>query len=222
MRRALFTAGLCTLAAAWLGPLPALAQHAFFAHMTMHMLVVAVAAPLLAAGLASSRFDPVPDYPRLFAPVPASLLELIVVWAWHAPALHHAARHTAWGVWIEQASFLLAGLFIWLSVFGGHPARQGDRIGAGIAALLLTSMHMTLLGALLALTPRPLYLHTSGFKHLDALADQQLGGAIMIVVGGLSYLTGGLWLTARLLQGPTVSRGPRAGASPAAMLPHEG
>ncbi|MDQ3585340.1 MAG: cytochrome c oxidase assembly protein, partial [Acidobacteriota bacterium] len=82
MRRVLLVLGLLTLAAAWLGPLPQLARHAFFAHMTMHMGVVAVAAPLIALGVAGGQFDPVRHAPVLFAPVPASVLELVVVWAW--------------------------------------------------------------------------------------------------------------------------------------------
>lgn len=201
MRRVLLTFGLITLAAVWLGPLPQLARHAFFAHMTMHMGVVAVAAPLLALGLAGGRFDPVCRLPRLFAPIPASVLELIVVWAWHAPALHHLARHSTAGLVAEQGTFLLAGLLVWLSAFGGTAGRRAGRTAAGIVGLLLTSMHMTLLGALLALTPRPLYGHVHGAAGLTALEDQHLGGAIMLLVGGISYLLGGLWLTVGLLRG---------------------
>jgi putative membrane protein len=67
-------------------------------------------------------------------------------------------------------------------------------------ALLLTSMHMTLLGALLALTPRPLYVHAAGLSSLTAIQDQHLGGAIMLLIGGLSYLAGGLWLIVGLLR----------------------
>jgi putative membrane protein len=70
--------------------------------------------------------------------------------------------------------------------------------------LLLTSMHMTLLGALLALSPRPLYPHLHGAAGLTPLADQQLGGAIMLLVGGVSYLLGGLALTVGLLRGRPV------------------
>jgi putative membrane protein len=202
MRRALLIGGLLTLAAAWLGPLPQLAPRAFAAHMTMHMGVVAVAAPLLAMGVAGGRLDPVRKAPRLFAPIPASVLELVVVWAWHAPALHHAARHGAVGLAAEQGMFLLAGLFVWLSAFGGAARRGGNRTAAGVVGLLLTSMHMTLLGALLALTPRPLYHHVEGFIGLTPLDDQHLGGAIMLLVGGIAYLTGGLWLTVGLLRGP--------------------
>ncbi len=204
MRRLLFVMGLLTLGALWLGPLPQLAQTAFFAHMTIHMGVVALAAPLLALGLAESRFDPVRKAPKFFAPIPASIFELVVVWAWHAPWLHYAARHHMSGLILEQSTFLLSGLFVWLSAFGGASSRGGKRTAAGVAGLLLTSMHMTLLGALLALSPRPLYSHAVGFSGLTPLEDQHLGGAIMLVVGGVSYLTGGLWLTVWLLRGLTL------------------
>ena len=174
--------GALALAALWLGPLPALAERSFAAHMALHMGVVAVAAPLLALPLAGRPL------PAFFAPVPLSALEAVVVWVWHAPALHHAARHGILALAAEQGSFLASGLLVWLaSVARG-------RAGAGAAALLLTSMHMTLLGALFALAPRPLY----GPHGLD---DQHLGGVLMLLIGGVSYLAGGLWLTARLLRG---------------------
>ena len=202
MRRGLTACGLLVLAAVWLGPLPQLARQAFFAHMLMHMAVVAVAAPVLALGLAGQRFDPAVKAPRLFAPVQASVVELVVVWAWHAPALHHAARHNTAMLILEQGMFFIAGIFVWLSAFGGDALNRRSRSAAGVLALLLTAMHMTLLGALLALTPRPLYAHMEGFRGLAALDDQHLGGAIMLLIGGVSYLLGGLWLTARLLRGP--------------------
>jgi putative membrane protein len=169
--------------------------------MTMHMAVVAVAAPLITLGLAGGKFDPVPRAPLLFSAIPASVVELVVVWSWHTPALHHAARHVTWLTVLEQGMFLTSGLLVWLSAFGGQPQERAKRGGSGVMALLLTSMHMTLLGALLALPPRPLYTHphhTPG--GLDALDDQHLGGAIMLLVGGVVYLAGGLWLTWQLLQ----------------------
>lgn len=184
--------GAAALAALWLGPLPRLAAESFTAHMTLHMGVVAVAAPLLALGLAGGSFDPVRRAPEFFPPVPLSLVELAVVWAFHAPALHHAARHGAAGFAAEQGAFLVSGLLVWLSAFGGDPARSRARAGAGVAALLLTSTHMTLLGALLALAPRALYAH--------ALEDQQFGGAVMLAVGGAAYLWGGLKLMSRLVR----------------------
>ena len=220
MRATLWWLGCLALIAAWCGPLPQMAGSSFSAHMTLHMAIVAVAAPLLSLGIAGSRYDPVGYLPALFAPVPASVIELIIVWTWHAPALHHAARHTVGGFIIEQSAFLLAGLWVWLSAFGGRESKSAlsigsaphvrgsraptdeivQRRGAGVLGLLLTSMHMTFLGALLALSPRLLFSHSHSHIGLSPLADQHLGGAIMLVVGGIAYLLGGLWLTADVIR----------------------
>jgi putative membrane protein len=203
-------AGLLVLAAAWIGPLPDLTPASFSAHMTLHLAVVAIAAPLIARGLAASRLDPIRVAPRLFAPIPASVAEFVVVWAWHMPLLHHAARYQSGALVAEQVTFLLAGLWLWLSALGGEAHARPARSASAVVALLLTSMHMTLLGALLALAPRPLYVdaHATGamtrwpfgpaeFTQLD---DQHLGGAIMLLVGGAVYLAGGLWLMAGLMR----------------------
>lgn len=211
--RSLTILGLLALCAAWLGPVPQLAAHTFSAHMAMHMLNVAIAAPLLSLGIAGTRFDPVDRFPNAFAAIPASVAELIIVWGWHAPLPHHWARHSAVGIVAEQSSFLLAGIWVWLSAFGGRElttstdvaVQHRGRRGTGIVGLLLTSMHMTLLGALLGLAPRPLYAHHQGYGALTALGDQHLGGAIMLVVGGISYLAGGLWLTVAILRESSLS-----------------
>ncbi|MEZ4240920.1 MAG: cytochrome c oxidase assembly protein [Myxococcota bacterium] len=180
-------AGLAVLAAAW-SPAPAALLPPFTAHMVAHMAVVALAAPLLALAL-----------PRALGariqPIPASMLEGVAVWAWHAPALHHAARHGA-GPWaLEQGTFLAGGLLLWTSALGAGRARA---LG-GVAALWLTSMHMTLLGALLALTPRLLYGAHGDAGALTALQDQHLGGAAMLLLGGAGYGAGALWRAAGAL-----------------------
>lgn len=168
--------------------------------------MVAVAAPLLAIGLAGSAADPVLRAPGLFSPLLASVLEFGVVWAWHAPVLHHAARDVVAMRVLEQGGFLVVGLLVWLAAFGGGPLQSRERTAAGIGGLLLTSMHMTLLGVLLAGATRPLYSHDNS-QHtatmpmgMSALQDQHLGGVLMLAVGGLAYLSGALLLLARLLR----------------------
>ena len=209
IRRALFVAGAAVLAGLWLGPPAAMSAHSFAAHMTVHISVVAIAAPLLALGIAGTRFDPVAVVPNAFAPIVASMLEFLVVSAWHAPGLHHAARTNGAVFAVEQSTFLVSGLVLWLSAVAGRSDARGWRAGAGAAALLFTSMHMTLLGALFALTPRPLYAHgPTGAFGMNALDDQHLGGAIMLLVGGASYLAGGLWLTGRTLVSERMSAAP--------------
>src|SRR5690606_22870418 len=105
-----------------------------------HMTVVALAAPLLAFGLAGSAADPVPRAPWLFSPMRATVVEFLVVWAWHAPSLHHAAR-AAWPMrMLEQGSFLAVGLLLWLAACGGGAQASRERAAAGIGGLLMTSM----------------------------------------------------------------------------------
>ena len=203
MRSLMLAAGCLVLAAVWLLPLRDLMPGPFSTHMTIHMSVVAVAAPLIAAGMAGRAFDPVRAWPALFPAIAISVIELCVVWVWHAPALHHAARHSAAVQVMEQASFLATGLWLWLAALGGTAAQRATRGAIGIVALLLTSMHMTLLGALLALPTRPLYAGAGSLGSMtdvSTLRDQHLGGAIMLAVGGISYLAGGLWLAAGLLR----------------------
>lgn len=197
----LLLAGITLLAVTWFGPLPALALQSFGAHMLMHVSVIAIAAPFIALAIAGSARDPVRHCPLAFSPIAASVIELVVVWAWHAPLLHHAARQSAALFTLEQASFLLAGMLVWMAAFGGSPAQQRQRAVASVGGLLFTSMHMTLLGVLLALADRVLYAHGAGMlAGLTALEEQQLGGVIMLFAGGASYLAGALLRVAGLLQ----------------------
>ena len=200
IRSVSFVLAVLTVMFVWFGPLPSIARHSFAAHMSMHIAVVAVIAPLIVLAIAGTRLDLVRRMPRLLAPIPISLTELVVVWAWHVPALHQAARQEPVAFFLEQATFLCAGTLLWLSALGGDREQRHVRAGAGVVALLFTSMHMTLLGALFALSGRPLFRHTDASNSAAAVADQQLGGVIMLLVGGAAYLAGGLWLTAVALR----------------------
>lgn len=197
MRRPAFMAGMLALAVAW--TLPFATETSFTAHMMTHMGVVAIAAPLLGLAVAGSRFDPSDRFPLLFSPVLASLLDLVVVWMWHVPALRSMADTAVVPAIAEQASFLAAGLILWIACLGG---REGERNGAGAFGLLLTSVHMTLLGALLSLAPRSLYGEgtvTCFGIEISTATDQQIGGVIMLLLGAAVYLAGGVALLARLL-----------------------
>jgi putative membrane protein len=197
MRRAALITGLVLLVALWAGPLRGASSHSFAVHMALHMGIVAIAAPLLGYGIARA-FDPASRHPLLFSPLFAAMLEFVVVWSWHMPALHQAARASAMLFATEQASFLIAGLLVWTACLGDR--RDRGRSLMGTLALLLTSMHMTLLGALIAFASRPLYSHAGHIGDAAAqVADQQLGGVIMLLVGGAAYLAGGMVLMARVV-----------------------
>ena len=163
-------------------------------HMLGHMLAVAVAAPLLAWRGDAGADRGADGGTGQVTPLLIAALELVVVWSWHLPGARDLADRMIAVALVEQAMFLGVGYALWRAAFA--------RPASGVAALLLTSMHMTLLGVLVGLAPRPLYaamtMHPA--PGLDALADQQLGGVVMLVVGGASYCLGGLWMLGGLLR----------------------
>lgn len=192
MRRASLLLGLALLPVGWVA---AAGGFGMTGHMTGHMLAVAVAAPLLAWGLGGTRLDPAARRPGLVTPLAMSVVELAVVWGWHLPPARALAEASAAALVAEQAMFLAAGFLLWAAVLGAGAERRA----AGVGALLLTSMHMTLLGALIGLAPRPLY---PAMAHgADPLGDQQLGGVVMLLVGAGSYLIGGLAMLGTILAG---------------------
>lgn len=203
LKRTALVAGLAVLAVAW--AMLILGNKASFSiHMMVHMAVVAIAAPLLAAGITGTRFDLV-AHSRFLTPLTASMIEMVIVWGWHSPAAREAAEGSNLMRMAEQASFLMAGLILWLSCLGGTTFERDTRRLAGTMGLLFTSMHMTLLGALLALSPRPLYgageVTCFGIS-LSAGQDQQIGAVVMLLVGAAVYLAGGVALLGRTLVAP--------------------
>ena len=168
----------------------------FTLHMAWHMTLVAVIAPFVAWKIGRTPLDPTPVRvaPAFFSPLIACLVEFLVVWGWHIPALHDAARHNLAMFVAEQASFSLAAMWLWLSILGGREAGRRERAGSGVIALVLTFAHMTMLGALIALAPRVLYAH-----HATTLADQQLGGAVMVLAGAVAYPLAALWIARSLV-----------------------
>jgi len=178
--------------------------------MIVHMTVVSIAAPLIALGMAGTSFDPASRWPSVLAPLPMSLVEMLIVWGWHSPAARAFASSSTAGLLLEQCMFLAGGLLLWSACLGTLHAASMARRAGGVIALLLTTMHMTLLGVLIALAPRPLF-GTAGFQWFGIavapLADQELGGVVMLLIGAGSYLLGGLALMSRLLWSSQVGVG---------------
>ncbi len=187
----------CTImAAAWLGPLPALALEQFAAQAALHVTLVSIAAPLLALSMAGSRFDPVGWWPRGLSPLGLSLIQAGVVWAWHTPMAQGVVRAEPGLFWMEQATVFLASALLWVSVLGGDKTTRYERVGAGIIALLMTSVHMTLLGCLSMITSSP-YV---GAEAVSSLADQKLGAMLILAGAAVVYSVAGALLLAGLLR----------------------
>ncbi|HEY0879017.1 MAG TPA: cytochrome c oxidase assembly protein [Zeimonas sp.] len=216
---AAFAAGWITVAGALASPIDPLGGHLFSVHMLQHELLMLVAAPLLvvARPLAAwtwalpARSRPVVGgalrarlwrlcWRTLRSPPGAWLLHAAALWGWHAPALFSLALRDPFVHSLQHASFLGTALLFWWAVLG---SKARARTGVALLALFTTMVHMTVLGALITLSPRPwysAYATTSAALGVDALADQQLGGLLMWIPGGLAYLAIGLWLASRWLR----------------------
>lgn len=210
-----FVAGWVTLGLSILSPLDALGGELFWAHMLQHEVMMLVAAPLLVLGkpLAGLVWGlPAAWRPGaarlarglglqsamryLTRPLTAWLLHVVVLWGWHAPMLFVAAVERQWVHDLQHASFLLSALLFWWAVFQGC---VHGRQGMAVFYLFTTAVHTSVLGALLTFSTRlwyPVYAQTAPAWGLTALEDQQLGGLIMWVPGGVVFLVAALALLA--------------------------
>lgn len=207
--------GIALLAAA-LVALEAWAERAFSAHMLQHMVLIALAPPLLLLGrpgavwlgslprhwqataTAPLRWRPLAGFWRLGISLPAAaLLHGAVLWAWHIPAAFELALRVEAVHWLEHLTLLAAGLLFWHALL----RTRGVALGWGVMWMLVTVIHSGMLGALITLAPRPLYvIYVVQGDVSRALADQQLAGLIMWVPMGTVYLVAALAFAARGLR----------------------
>lgn len=200
----LASAGLVPLlaaATAWFvigGP-----EAGFSGHMAVHVINIAVAAPLLAGSLAQPFARWSRTHPWLSAALLASFLEFAVLWTWHTPQLHILARNSAAAFVLEQSMFLLVSFVLWGAAFAALTANDRRAMGVSVIALLFTSMHMTLLGALIVFAPQDLYAGKGpaaiNICGLTGREDQTVGATMMLIAGATIYLIGGLRLVAAII-----------------------
>lgn len=183
---------LCGLAV--LGPLDDWAKTSSAAHMTQHMLLMVVIAPLwvlsrpLAQIIAGSGrlwawlWRPMLTLTRY--PLTAAYIHGAIIWFWHMPYFYMVAVENVWWHALEHVCFLITAGIFWWAVLKG--SRQNTPWA--LLALLFTLMHTGFLGALLTFASTPLY------GEARSLGDQQLAGLIMWVVGGVPYLAAAAWV----------------------------
>lgn len=232
---ACFLAGMAMLLVALASPLERMAGALLTAHMLQHVILIAVAAPLIVIGRPEVVFAfALPRGARrgvalnsgmrglakalqpLVRPLPAALTHGAAIWIWHAPGLFQAALANSLLHDLEHASFFFTGLAFWYATL--LSVRSPTALMAGIVGIVLTLIHGGLMGALITLTPTVLYPAYEGSTAafgLTPIQDQQLAGLIMWVPAGAIYLIAGLYLAARLLDlTEKRSRTPRPLAGP--------
>jgi putative membrane protein len=215
-----FGLGWATLAVALASPLDSAGSFSFAAHMVQHEFLMIVSAPLLVLGRPLGvwvwafppawrrRFGAATHHGAVSAawgaltrPLNAWLLHFAALWMWHVPATFQAGLADNGIHALQHASFLFSALLFWWAVLRRHGVKHSR--GASIVYLFTTMMHTGALGALFTMSETVWYPFYGGKAQafgLSALEDQQLGGLIMWIPGGLAYVAAGLVLCGRWLE----------------------
>ncbi len=235
-RTAAFVAGLAAIMLAVNSPIDELADRLFWVHMVQHVLLIAVAPPLLALARPWTRmWRGVPvEYrraatreivrnPRL-APLRRAaafaggalaswLIFNLNFLAWHLPVLYDAALRSPPLHALEHLAFFATALLFWTRVVPSPPWRSPLGEPAKLVYLGSTLVVGWVLAIVLALATSPLYsayaAEASRPGQISAFTDQQLAAGVMWVPGSISYTIAIVLIAYRGLE-PRESPGRRA------------
>jgi cytochrome c oxidase assembly factor CtaG len=205
VRQSSYIAGLATIFVALASPLHDLAEQSLFsAHMVQHLLLTLVAPPLLLFGLPSASLQAALRHARarsvmtrLGNPVVGLLASTATLAVWHVPALYDlaVAQHNVHI--FEHLTLMATASLFWWPIAAPLPPEFRLHDIAAMAYLFVGSLPGAALGALLTFAPDVLYRSYIGpdpsglrtWLGMNPLTDQQLGGLLMWIPGGLIYWT---------------------------------
>jgi cytochrome c oxidase assembly factor CtaG len=222
-RPAAFLSGLVVLGLALMSPIDTLSGELFFMHMIQHLLIVAVAAPLLwladpfpffmwglPAGLRKevgrllSRDSALRHALRILTNPGLVLLAFIsVLLMWHDPQLYGAAQGNSIVHDVEHISYFVTSMAYWWLIIGAAP-RIRPRLSRGMRVGMLLAMVpvVDLTGIVIALSTKPIYPYYVNRPRLwgySVMEDQMLSGIIMWIPGSMMYILGALLLIYKML-----------------------
>ena len=192
LNRVAALAGMLIALAMLLPPVSTLAAQLFSVHMARHLLLVAVAAPLLVLGGVEWRLRPATAW-CLFVGV-------FLFWHWPA-AFRFSAVHGL--TVLELGSLLAVATIFWSVALGSGPLPDGGRILFVMTAAVATDLP----GVVMLFAPRAFCILPGAdptLFHLTALQDQQLAGLLMWVPANLAFFGIATFLFARWMREPTM------------------
>ena len=148
-------------------PLIALPLGPHAVHMASHILLMNTLAPVLASTIIASFGDRAPGFASARVLIAATVLQLALLWTWHAPNFWGPVLREPLVHVLMQASLLAASLTFWLAIL----SEKGVVRWRGVVALLATGKFSCLLGVLLLFAPRLLYADAHvGHGHVVPMA----------------------------------------------------
>jgi cytochrome c oxidase assembly factor CtaG len=172
--------------------------------MAQHLLLMTIAPPLIWLGLpAQVLAPPIARWPFVWKPgkvvshpVFCWLAATTALVGWHTPAGFRFGMQSNSRHFIEQVSFLAAGLLFWL------PVIQPPRRWSMLLYLFLATLPCDVLSGLLVFSDRvayPMYLCTPRQAGLSPLEDQQCAAALMWTCVTVVFLAAGTILSMQIL-----------------------
>lgn len=193
-----FGLALALLAFAYLGPFETLAHTFFWAHMSQHVIVMMIAAPLLVLanpvaltvlateGRARAAVIRVlRSRAGLFAVNPVftwALFVTVLIGSHLTPVMEWVLNDHDAMAFVERPLYLIAALLFYHPLVGNDMCARRPAPGRRVLSLGLMMVPETMLGAVIFLAPvtlYPTYVAAAQAVGGDALFDQQLAGALM-------------------------------------------
>jgi putative membrane protein len=199
-RKVAFYAGVLVTLLALASPLDTVADsYLFTAHMLQHLLLTLGVAPLLLAGTPGWLLRELLRATRLTAFVRWAHHPLVAFFGFnlvfalaHVPAVYELTLASEPLHAIEHVVFVATAMLMWMPVLSPVPDISEPYPALGqVLYLFLQTVPASLVGALLSATSSayyPTYVLAPRISALGPLEDQQLGGLLMWVGGGLYFL----------------------------------
>jgi putative membrane protein len=202
-RNLCFVSGVAVIVLTVFPPLSTLAWQLFSAHMAQHLLLIAVAAPLLVIGGADARLQRYAAMNVLTGPTMAWCAFVGIFLFWHWPAAFRWAAQTMPGELLELGTILSAAFLFWdvaLSCTNSANLSYGAR-----ALFVMTGAVATdLPGVIILFAPQAICTmpgENAVRWGLTPLQDQQIAGLLMWVPANLIFFAVATWLFARWISG---------------------
>ncbi|HET7790630.1 MAG TPA: cytochrome c oxidase assembly protein [Gemmatimonadales bacterium] len=193
-----FWAAIAVLFFSLNGPLHDLSDtYLFSAHMVQHLVLTLVFPPLLLYGTPARVVRPLlaPRGVARFSrwatrPVVAAVIFCAPITLWHFPVFYELAmRHHPLHI-VQHLVFIATAVVMWWPVLSPVPEVPRASYPAQLLYLFLLGIPMSIVGAMITLARAPLYPFYAAAPRvwgLSPVADQEIGGLIMWVVGGLAF-----------------------------------
>jgi putative membrane protein len=197
-QRTMFVGGILLMFASLNGPLHDLSDYYLFsAHMVQHLILTLFVAPLFVLGTPGWMLRPALRVKWVDAmaravtgPRVAFMIFNVVVAAWHLPPLYNTAMAYHNVHIFQHLMFLVAAVVMWWPITSPLPELPRLSYPGQMLYLFLMSIPMSIIAIYVAMADRVLYPAYSAAPRLwgiTPLADQQIGGLIMWVRGGLYF-----------------------------------